>query len=109
MPRAGNLLAFDGADRIGKEPMAKQTKITMERDSLLVLRSSPPRRGWCPLCAADGEMIAVNETAVISNLEGPALEEWLNSSDLHRSQAPDGSLLICVDSLLARVLKGNSI
>jgi hypothetical protein len=40
---------------------------------------------------------------VISNLEQPALEQWLNAGELHRSQAADGSALICLDSLLARV------
>ena len=48
-------------------------------------------------------MIALEETGVISNLERPALEDWLNSDELHRSQAADGSTLICLNSLLARV------
>jgi hypothetical protein len=83
--------------------MAKQTKITIETDSLLILRSRNSRRKWCPLCAADGEMIALENAGVISNLDRPALEEWLNSGNLHRSQAADGSVLICLNSLLARV------
>jgi len=83
--------------------MAKQTTITIESDSLLILRGRSSRRAWCPLCAAEGEMIALEETGVISNLERPALEEWFNSGDLHRSEAADGSTLICLNSLLARV------
>jgi hypothetical protein len=85
--------------------MAKQTTITIESDSLLILRGRNSRREWCPLCAAEGEMIALEDTGVISNLERRALEEWLNSGELHRSQAADGSTLICLNSLLARVLK----
>jgi len=34
-----------------------------------------------------------------------ALEEWMNSGELHRSQTPDGSTLICLNSLLAWVQK----
>jgi hypothetical protein len=83
--------------------MAKQTKITIETDSLLILRGRSSRRAWCPLCAAEGEMIALEETGVISNLEGTALEEWLGSGQLHRSQAADGSTLICLTSLLVRL------
>lgn len=45
----------------------------------------------------------MNHVGVISNLDGPAVEEWLNSGELHRSQAADGSSLICLNSLLARV------
>jgi hypothetical protein len=48
-------------------------------------------------------MVALENAGVISNLDRPALEEWLNSGNLHRSQAADGSVLICLNSLLARV------
>ena len=83
--------------------MAKRTTITIETDSLLILRGRNSKRAWCHLCAAEGEMIALENAGVISNLERPALEEWLNSGELHRSQAPDGLALICLNSLLARV------
>jgi hypothetical protein len=36
-------------------------------------------------------------------LEKPALEEWLNSGEMHRVETVDGSALICMNSLLARV------
>lgn len=48
-------------------------------------------------------MIALENVGVVSNLERPALEAWMNSEELHRSQAADGSVLICLNSLLARV------
>jgi hypothetical protein len=83
--------------------MAKQTRITIETDSLLILQGRSSRRAWCPQCAAEGEMIALDDIGVISNLDRHALEEWLNSGQLHRSQAIDGSMLICLSSLLARV------
>jgi hypothetical protein len=83
--------------------MAKQTTITIETDSLLIFQGRNSKRAWCPECAAEGEMIALESVGVISNLEKPALEDWLNSGKLHRSQAADGSTLICLNSLLARV------
>jgi len=92
------------ANRFGKQtPMAKQTKITIETDSLLILQGWNSRRSWCPQCGAEGEIIALDVTAVISNLDRPALGDLLNSTELHRSQAADGSTLICLNSLLARV------
>jgi hypothetical protein len=101
---SGKLHSFQHAAGFRKQAlMAKQTKITIETDSLLILRSRNSRRAWCPLCAAEGEMIALENAGVISNLDRPALEEWLNSGNLHRSQAADGSVLICLNSLLARV------
>ena len=85
--------------------MAKQTRITIETDSLLILQGRSSRRAWCSRCAAEVEMIALEDTGVISNLERPELEEWLNSGELHRLQAADGSSLTCLNSLLARVQK----
>jgi hypothetical protein len=83
--------------------MAKLTKITIETASLLILQGRSSRRAWCPRCAAEGEMIALEDIGVISNLDRHALEEWVNAGQLHRSQAIDGSTLICLNSLLARV------
>jgi hypothetical protein len=83
--------------------MAKQTKITIECDSLLILRGRSSRRAWCPLCGTDAELIAFENIGVISNLDRTAVEQWLNSGDLHRSQGADGSAQVCLNSLLARV------
>jgi hypothetical protein len=47
----------------------------------------------------------MERTGVISNVDQSALEEWLNSKELHRLETTDGSALICLNSLLARVQK----
>lgn len=83
--------------------MTKQTKITIETDSLLFLRGRSSTRAWCPLCSSDMEMVALENLQVISNLDRPALEQWINSGELHRLQGDDGSALICLNSLLARL------
>lgn len=82
--------------------VTKQTKITIETDSLLILRGRNSRRTWCPQCEAEREMIALENLGVISNLDRRALEEWLNSEEMHRVETADGSTLICLNSLLAR-------
>jgi hypothetical protein len=106
MPFWQAALVFSYSNRFEKRsPMAKQTRITIEADSLLILRGRNSTRAWCPLCAAEVEMIALGNAAIVSNLEQPAVEEWLNSGDLHRSEAADGSAQICLNSLLARVQK----
>ena len=88
--------------------MAKQTRITIETHSLLILQGRHSWRAWCRHCGAEEEMIALESLGVVSNLERPALEAWLNSADLHRSQAADGSDLICLNSLMARARKTKS-
>jgi hypothetical protein len=83
--------------------MVKRTTITIETESLLVVRATAASRAWCSRCGAEEEMIAVQNLGVVSNLGRPELEEWLNSGDLHRAQLKDGSTVICLHSLLARV------
>jgi hypothetical protein len=83
--------------------MAKRTTITIETTSLLILRSRSSRAAYCPTCAGEVEMIAMEDTGAISNLDRAALELWLTSSELHRAVAPDGSSLVCLNSLLARL------
>ena len=99
--RPGTLAAFSDAKK--GEGMAKQTKVTIETDSLLIVRGGNSTRAWCSQCGAEVEVIALENTGVVSNLERPALEEWLNSVELHRTLTVDGSSLICLNSLLARV------
>ena len=82
--------------------MAKQTRITVESDSLLILRGQSSMRAWCSRCAAEVDTILMEDTGVISDLDQPALEECLNSERLHQLQAADGSELTCMSSLLAR-------
>jgi hypothetical protein len=89
--------------------MPKHTTITIETESLLILRGRNPRRAWCPRCAAEGEVIALEEVGIISNLDRSAFEEWVNSGELHRSETADGSTLICLNSLLARVQRAKTI
>jgi hypothetical protein len=48
-------------------------------------------------------MIALDQAGVISNLNQTEVREWLESEELHRLKAADGSSLACLPSLLARV------
>ena len=83
--------------------MAKQTTITIETNSLLVVRGAGSMRAWCPRCGAEAEMIALESLGVVSNLDRSAVEEWLNSQELHRTHAATGSQVICVNSLVAHL------
>ena len=88
--------------------MAKQTKITIETESLLILRGRTSLRAWCKQCGGETEVIPLEGVGVMSNLSAPDVEAWIESDDLHRSQAPDGGTLICLNSLLKRVQKSKT-
>jgi hypothetical protein len=83
--------------------MAKFTRITIESDSLLVLRRRAPLCAWCPQCRSEVEMIPLNEVGVVSNLPTAEVQGWLESSDLHHTTAADGASLICLNSMLKRI------
>lgn len=84
--------------------MAKRTKITCETTWFFALRGTNFKRAWCARCAAEGEMISPEHIPVICNLDQHVVEEWLNSPELHRLHSDDGAQLICLSSLLARLL-----
>jgi hypothetical protein len=82
--------------------MGKQTTITFETHSLLLLRVRIERRAWCPQCAAEREMVALQNPGATAPPEQAALAEWLSSEEVHHSQAADGTPLVCLSSLMAR-------
>jgi hypothetical protein len=83
--------------------MARQTRITIETESLLVVKRSSSLRAWCARCQAESEMIPIEGVAVISNLTAAAVEAWIESEELHHSRSAADVPLICLNSLLKRV------
>ena len=83
--------------------MAKQTKITVETESLLLFRGCTPLRAWCPECGAECEMVPVDELGVVSNLPEPEVEAWFQSEGVHHTTTANGTPLICLNSMLKRV------
>lgn len=53
-------------------------------------------------------MIPLDDLGVVSNLPPPEVQEWLESESLHHTTAPDGFLMICLNSMLKRVHKARS-
>jgi len=94
--KLGTFLSHEAAEA---DLMAKETTITIESKSLLILRSRSTTRAWCPRCGAHAEMILL-ETGLLPEY-APALAQWLNSGTVHRVESADGSSLVCLDSLLA--------
>lgn len=98
---------MNGKGKLGMA-MTRETKITIETESLLILRTQSPLRAWCPVCGFEVEMIPLDGVGVISNLPSPDIEAWIQSEDLHHTNSADGALLICLNSMLKRVRKTES-
>ena len=89
--------------------MTKQTKITIETDSLLLLRGRSSIRAHCPVCGTRSEMIPLDNLQVISNFDHAGVAEWINSGELHHLRGDGGESLICLNSLLARIRRTTTI
>jgi hypothetical protein len=79
----------------------KRTEITVETDRVWIIRKSHSTRVWCEKCGREVEMVGLREAAALSGVGQPVLLDT-DGRDWHRTQAPDGSPLICLESLRLR-------
>ncbi|MDQ4123282.1 MAG: hypothetical protein M3209_17745 [Acidobacteriota bacterium] len=74
----------------------KKKEITIEVERVRVTcRRKNRYAGWCATCKAEVEYLTVFEAAFILNLSLQAL-----SGVFHEFAMPDGTLLICLNSIL---------
>jgi hypothetical protein len=84
--------------------MKKRTTITVETESLLILRNRVAGQHlWCSQCGAQAEMIAPGISLTSSILRD--VEKLLETGRLHQGESTDGVALLCLNSLLAFVRK----
>ncbi|WP_109487886.1 hypothetical protein [Occallatibacter savannae] len=83
--------------------MAKQTNITIETDTLLVLHAGQSLKAWCVRCGAQVQMIPLQGLGLVSNLLPAEVEAWIQSEQLHRSFTPEGAPLLCLKSMIGRI------
>jgi alkylation response protein AidB-like acyl-CoA dehydrogenase len=80
--------------------MAKQVTITIETNSVVVLRARASGRVWCNRCGTEGKVLTLGLRTQAENRGWAVLRELIARTDVHHEQAPDGSALICLDSLM---------
>jgi hypothetical protein len=87
----------------------KRTKITIERERLLVVASRRiERKGWCEACNAEVRMVGSEEAAAITGLGQRSIFRLIEAGQLHFSENPHGALSICLNSLLEQMSAGES-
>ena len=79
---------------------SRRTKVTIEREHLLVIRRQRQAEGWCQTCCAEVRMIGVEEAAALTGISQRAIFRRIEGNHLHFSETPRGALLICLNSLL---------
>jgi hypothetical protein len=76
-----------------------RTEITIETDRLFYIRSPRKALGWCAVCAAEVQMVTVDEAAVWRGVDSRAIFRWVEAERVHSSETENGLLRICLNSL----------
>jgi hypothetical protein len=80
--------------------VVKTTRITIETESLLVVRRGKTIVTWCPACCAEAEAMTLEGDSFAGDIPSTLLRNWLASGKLHLWNPDDGPARICLTSLL---------
>jgi hypothetical protein len=87
-------------ERWERAAVVKTTRITIETESLLVVRRGKTIVTWCPVCCAEVEAMAVENDSLGDDISSDVLSQWLATGKLHFWRHGRGPLQICLPSLL---------
>jgi hypothetical protein len=76
-----------------------RTEIIVETERILFISSPRKVTGWCATCAAQSEMVPVDEAAILQRVNSRTIFRWVEEELVHSSENANGLLLICLNSL----------
>ena len=79
--------------------MLKRTEITIETETLLVVRSSEARPEWCSRCGQVVAALTVDAAARAVAVRSRAIFRWVEEGLVHYGETPQGLLWICPASI----------
>ncbi len=86
----------------------RKIEITVETHQMVVIRRNRKSiQAWCNECGEEVEMIRPEEAAALPGTSSRIVFQWIEDARVHFSETPEGSLLICINSLLNRQQKGD--
>ena len=71
-----------------------------EAESMLIIRRPAWSRTWCLECAREVAVVVWEETSESAGIPRCVLRECFQRNGWHFTEAGDGSLVICMESLL---------
>ena len=87
-------------DRIERAAAVKTTRITVETETLVVVRRAKAAVSWCPGCRAVVDVVTIDAGSLVEPATGAQLRQWQETGKLHLSHLASGAAQICVSSLL---------
>lgn len=82
--------------------MKKRTVITSRTHETFVVRweKAESRKTFCAVCAAEVEMLSVEEAVAVSKLRAREIFRRIESGAIHFNEMADGLMLVCRQSLV---------
>ena len=81
--------------------MKRTRSLTIEtRQVFVIRRPAPSRRARCETCGEVVIFITADEAARLARVSSRAIYRSVETGSLHFTEATDGALLICLNSLL---------
>ncbi|HSE98943.1 MAG TPA: hypothetical protein VLD57_11815 [Blastocatellia bacterium] len=77
----------------------RRTSTTTEVERVIVIRASGPLPAWCEACSGQTTMIKPEHAATLIGATCRRIYQMVEAGLLHFIEPPDGSLLICRNSL----------
>lgn len=81
------------------EQATRTTRITVETETLLVIRRAKAVLARCPGCRAEVDVITLDNDTLAEPVTAAQIQEWLGTSKLHLWRTADGPTQICLTSL----------
>jgi len=82
-------------------PKKKITRVTVATHQVLIVRTAKNFvRAWCEACGGQVEMLSLEQAAAITGFTLRAICRQVEADSIHFRETADGSLLICLNSLL---------
>ena len=79
----------------------RTTRITIESERVSITRwSGVLPRNWCQSCGAEVEMLSLEQASGLAQVLPHRILAESEAKRLHSTEAPDGSVQICLSSLL---------
>lgn len=79
----------------------KRTEIAIEIDEVVFVKALSNRSGmaWCVGCANEVLMVTPQQAAAIARVSVRDINRRVEAGEVHFLETPEGSLLVCVNSL----------
>ena len=84
----------------GHTMTAKTMRITVEKETIMLVRHARAEQAWCPICGKHVDVVTLAKEALAEFLASKDVQQWIAAGRLHVSREPDGPSHFCLASLL---------